>query len=195
MQGESASPDQRLTERIQAGDVSAFDAFLKLHWAPLLRYIACFMGNLDDAKDIAQEAFIRFWEQRSRLRASGSPRSYLYRIAKNLAINERQQRELHRTLNATRLEERPALRTPVKELESKELRAVVEGAIAALPERRREAFVLAHLHKLPHSEIAELMGISPQTVANQISAALADLRQSLAPYLTESDGPTALRSR
>jgi RNA polymerase sigma-70 factor, ECF subfamily len=191
----STPPDQReLADRIRAGDVSAFDTFLKLHWAPLLRYITCFLGSTDDSKDIAQESFIRLWEQRSGLWESGSARPYLYRIAKNLAINERQRRELHRTLEAGQVDEGPAVRTPAREMEARELRAIVQRAIAALPERRREAFVLAHLQNLPHREVAEVMGISPQTVANQISAALADLRRSLAPYLEEPAGSEVRRS-
>lgn len=188
-QGTSTPPDHReLAERLRAGDLQALDAFLKSQWPLLIRYVVPFLGSGDDAKDVAQEAFIRLWEQRSVLRPSGSVRSYLYQIARNLAINERKRRELHGTLDARIAQEQGPVPTPAKELDATELREVVERAIDVLPERRREAFVLAHLHNLPHREVAEVMGIAPQTVANQISAALADLRQALAPYLDEPDG-------
>lgn len=150
-----------------------------------------FLGSTDDAKDVAQEAFIRLWEQHSRLRPSGSVRAYLYQIARNLAINERKRRALHGTLAAE--VEPPSVPTPATDLEAADLHAIVDHAIASLPDRRREAFVLAHLQSLPHREIAETMGISPQTVANQISAALADLRRMLAPLLKESDCDNAER--
>jgi RNA polymerase sigma-70 factor (ECF subfamily) len=58
----------------------------------------------------------------------------------------------------------------------------VESAITALPERRREIFVLSRYHGLSYREIAEVLEISPQTVANQLSAALATLRESLASH-------------
>lgn len=181
---ESLWTDQReLAERIRAGDLSGFSAFLRENWAGLVRYIASFLGSADEAKDIAQEAFVRLWEGRSGLRPHASARPYLYRIARNLAINERRRRELQRLLAARQAEDRPSVRTPASELEATELRAIIERAIESLPDRRREAFVLAHLQNMPHREIAEIMGISPQTVANQISTALAQLRESLAPYL------------
>jgi len=58
-------------------------------------------------------------------------------------------------------------------------RAAIERAIAQLPARRREIFLLVRVHGLPYREVAELLEISPQTVANQMSAALAQLRQLL----------------
>lgn len=177
-----------LSERMRQGDVSAFDAFVAGQWPQLVRFAVSILCNLDDAKDVAQEAFVRLWEQRSALRPSSSVRAYVYQIARNLAISERRSRELHRTLEGRQAHERPAVRTPARDFESTEVREVVQRAIEALPERRREVFVLAHLQDLPHREVGEVMGISPQTVANQISAALADLREALRPYIAEPNG-------
>jgi RNA polymerase sigma-70 factor (ECF subfamily) len=61
----------------------------------------------------------------------------------------------------------------------------MEAAVLALPERRRTVFLLARFHDLSRGQIAEMMGISPQTVANQLSSALSSLRESLAPLLDE----------
>lgn len=187
--GQPPAPElEELARRMRDGDRSAFDVFLNRAWVPLVGYLTPILGTADDAKDVAQEAFIRVWEQRAGLRPAASVRAYVYQIARNLAINELKSRELHRTLNMRRTAERPSAHTLARELETAELRAVVERAIASLPERRREAFVLAHLQNLPHREVAEIMGISPQTVANQISAALSDLRESLRPHLADTSG-------
>lgn len=187
--GESTSPESpELADRVRDGDVSAFDAFVAGQWPPLVRFAVSVLGNMDDAKDVAQEAFVRLWEQRSELRPSSSLRAYVYQVARNLAISERRSRELHRTLEERQAHERPPVRTPARDLDSTEVREVVRRAIESLPERRREVFVLAHLQDLPHREVAEVMGISRQTVANQISAALTDLREALRPYITESHG-------
>ena len=182
----ATSPQLReLARRIRANDAGAFDAFLADQWTPLIRYVASLTGSVDDAQDLAQEAFLRVWEQRSGLRPSASLRAYLYQIARNLTINELKSRDLHRVLGARHARELPAVRTPGREYEISQVGERVRAAIAALPERRREAFVLAHLQDLPHREIAEIMGISPQTVANQISAALGELRETLRPLLAE----------
>lgn len=187
--GESTSPNSpELADRIREGDVSAFDGFVAGEWPRLVRFAVAVLGNVDDAKDVAQEAFVRLWEQRSALRPSSSVRAYVYQIARNLAISDRRNRELHRTLEERQSQERPPVRTPARDLESTEVREVVRRAIESLPERRREVFVLAHLQDLPYQEVAEVLGISRQTVANQISAALTDLREALRPYITEPNG-------
>ncbi len=59
----------------------------------------------------------------------------------------------------------------------------MEEAIEGLPPRRREVFTLGYLHGFKHDEIAAIMHVSGQTVKNQMSAALADLRRSLRPFL------------
>lgn len=185
-QGESTPADFRdLAERIRKGDASAFDALVGELWAQLVRYAARFFGSAEDAQDIAQEAFVRLWEQRARLDPAHSIRAYLYQIARNLAINETRRRETFGRIAARQVEPAPRSPTPATDLDEAELRAVVRDAIDALSPRRREAFVLAHLQGLAYKEAAEVMEISPQTVANQISAALADLRGTLAPYLGE----------
>jgi RNA polymerase sigma-70 factor (ECF subfamily) len=175
---------QAIAVGMRAGDPAAFEAFLDGLWHPIVRYVTRIVGSVDDAEDVAQEAFARVWEQRAGLRLSSSIRAYVYQIARNLALNEAKRHE-SRARMVTRLStETPfTSATPAGELDRAEVREVVRAAIDALPARRREAFVLAHLHGLPYREVADVMEISPQSVANQISAALADLRLSLGPYV------------
>jgi len=172
-----------LGEGIRAGDAAAFDAFIKQHWTGLVWYVTSFLGSVDESKDVVQEAFMRLWEQRRELRHGGAARAYVYQIARNVALNQRESRWVRDGLAAIVAEGISRPPTPAQVTEETELQGIVERAIALLPERRREAFVLAHFHKLSHREIADAMGISPQTVANQISAALADLRHTLASYI------------
>ena len=144
---------------------------------------------MDDGQDIAQEAFLRVWEQRSGLDPSSSIRAYAYQIARNLALNEAKRRESRGRATPRLAAELPrSAPGPGRDLERAETHRVVHAAIAALPSRRREAFVLAHLDGLTYREVAEVMEISTQSVANQISAALADLRLSLRSYLEEPIG-------
>ena len=70
----------------------------------------------------------------------------------------------------------------VATLEADELAGAAGRAIAELPERRRDVFVLAHLHGLSYKEVAETLGITPRTVANHMSLALAQLREALAVH-------------
>ena len=72
---------------------------------------------------------------------------------------------------------------PDELLEETLLQEEVAAAIADLPERRREVFVLARFHGLSYQEIADVLGVSQQTVANQMSSALSQLRELLSHRL------------
>lgn len=152
---------------------------MRAYWAPLVKYAARLTGSTANAEDIAQEAFVALWKRRATWKPSGAPRTLLYGITRNLVLKERRRRSVReKWAERIRRDVRPVT-TPFESAHREELRAALESAIEALPPRRREAFVLARYHRLPLKEIAEVMRISVQTVANHITAAAADLRESL----------------
>ena len=77
----------------------------------------------------------------------------------------------------------PAQGAPDRTLELSELERAAAAAVASLPERRGEVFRLAREQALSYAEIADVMGLSVQTVANHMSLALSDLRAALRPHL------------
>ena len=179
------SPDGAdLLDRVRDGDPSAFEWLLRANWAPLVGYAARIVGDVDAAEDVVQEAFVRFWERRGEWRPRSEVRAILYTIARNLALNQRQA-ELARDRRTQGLLRGsiPPPRTPVQDLDQSEADAALESAIRALPPRRREALVLARFNGLSYRLIAEIMKISVPTVANHMSAALADLDRALSSYL------------
>ena len=168
--------DATLLARLAADDSSALDALLARHWSPLTTFLARLTGSVDAAEDAAQETFCRLWERRRSWRLAGSVVGLLYRLARNIAISE------HRHLLAQeRAADVAAESAPhhhdMPELQDTELRAAIERAIAALSPRRREVFLLRVVHDLSYKEIASITGTSTQTVANQLSHALAQLRE------------------
>lgn len=170
--------------RIQAGEQPALDEALSLHWSALHRYAARLLNCDDAAEDAVQMAYVRLWERRGTWEPASSLTALLYRITRNLVLNEKRRRAV-RTRWWKRLSgggrTAPGL-TPAEAAEASELRDAISDAIAALPERRREVFVLARYHGLSYREIADAMELSPQTVANQMSSALSQLRTVLRPY-------------
>jgi RNA polymerase sigma-70 factor (ECF subfamily) len=167
--------DARLLARLAGDDVDALDATLARFWSPLVRYLIGLLHSREAAEDIAQETFFRLWERRAGLRLDGSLRGFLYQVARNLAISEqRRTRTSERTASALLHEQLPfaSIELPDDHLE-------LQRAVTALPERRREILLLHSVHGLSCKEIGRLLGIAPQTVANQYSAALATLRQAL----------------
>jgi RNA polymerase sigma-70 factor, ECF subfamily len=180
-----AVDEAELAGRLLAGDPTALTAITEWLWEPLAAYAYRIVEDVDSARDIAQEACVRLWEGRGQ----ASPRSvrpYLFRIVRNLALDQLKTRRTRRRLlgqhDPGRLR-RPA--RPDEVLESDRIAATVQRAIQALPDRRREVFVLTYLRGLSYAEVGEVLGISPKTVQNQMTSALAQLRTVLRPLLDE----------
>lgn len=189
-----ALTDRALLLAVRAGDQDAFACLLSRYWTPLLAFVISLTGSESGAEDLAQEVFIRTWAHREGWDDRGSPRAYLYRIARNLALNARRDgRSAHRRLaplpavatsrngaDRARRADHPEHRFAVRTLE-----ADIKRAVNALPPRRREVFTLARFQGLSHREIAETLGIAPQTVANHMRLALEELREALRPHLED----------
>lgn len=176
--------DRRLVLRLRAGDAGALEVVMRLYWSLVVRYAASLGVDSDTAEDVAQQTFVRLWERRLALRLEGSLRGLLYRIARNLCFDDCRKRKAHDRA-ARRSEDTSKHSTPHDELIRGELRTIIESAVNALPKRRREVFILVRYHGLSHSEVAKVLDLAPQTVANHLGMALADLRVTLAPYLPD----------
>jgi RNA polymerase sigma-70 factor (ECF subfamily) len=175
---------------IQSGANSALQALIDRYWQPLVGYASRFLDSKDAAEDIAQDAFVRLWERRLAFDLTGSVRCYLYRTVRNRICDEqRKTRVRTRWLTLSPDPEFSPSSDPAQIVEAKELRRIVERKISSLPTRRREVFILAHLHDLTYHQVAEVMGISAQTVANHVSTALTQLRGELAAYLGDQRAP------
>jgi len=184
--------DLELMGRLQSGDPSALDALVELYWPRLVAYVDKLLGSIDAAEDVVQSAFVRLWEARASWKPTGAPHAYLYRIARNLALDERKWRRVRKSwLKRERAWSRAAPSPEVIAMDL-ELAVAMKQAIETLPERRREVFTLARLHDLSYREVAEIMGISTATVANQLALCLAHLRQALQPFY---DGPRVQAGR
>lgn len=184
----TAGDDAELGRKLAAGDPAALTAIARRYWEPLAAYAYRLVEDRDGAMDIAQEACIRLWDRRGH----DSPRclrAYLFRTTRNLALDHLKTKRTRRRLLRRHAPERtngPA--RPDEVLDQDRTAAEVHRAIRDLPERRREVFTLAYLGGLTYAEIGEVMGISPKTVQNQMTAALAQLRAALRPLLDERAG-------
>jgi RNA polymerase sigma factor (sigma-70 family) len=181
---QSASPvsDAELLARLRAGDTTALEVALANHWNLVVDYVARLTGSTDTAEDIAQRAFCQLWDRRQHWRGDGSLRALLCRIARNYAVSEHRRECANERSAATFIEltsPAPGSIADHDALETEALRQALGREIARLPQRRREILVLRCVHDLSYTEIAGVMNIAQQTVANQLSKALASLRASL----------------
>src|SRR5690606_3826387 len=125
------------------------------------------------------------WEKRESWREGSAPAPILYTLVRNLALNERRNRATRSMLLRLQSFGTRVGLTPDRDLEGRELGEAIERAVEALPTRRREVFRLAWFHGLSYQEVADVLSITPRTVANQMTSALKELRSVLGPQLDE----------
>jgi RNA polymerase sigma-70 factor (ECF subfamily) len=194
VEGMMTRDDLSLMRRLKAGDEQAMATLLAEHWTPVVRYAFGLLGSWDKAEDVAQDAFVRLWARRKGW-SSGSAGALIYRMARNAALDV-----LKSPRHAGPREDPDMLasaNTPERDVELSELELAVAQAIGDLPPRRREIFKLVRESGFSYLEIAEIMEISTQTVANHMSLALTDLRVRLRLFLPgtpEAEAPNQNRT-
>jgi RNA polymerase sigma-70 factor (ECF subfamily) len=180
-----AHPDADLVKRMGTGDTGALAILLERYWASLVRYANGLVGSRDEAEDVALETFERLWERRDAWRVDDSVLPLLLRITRNTSLDSLRRRST-RERTAENLPQPPSQPTPSDTTEKDEIKALVTQALDCLPDRRREALNLARIHGLSRKEVAEVMGLAPQTVANHLNLAMDEVRRILAPYFCDS---------
>lgn len=181
--------DAAIVRRLKSGDDNTLRELMDRYWAPLVAFAQRTLGGLSDPEDIAQNAFVRLWTRRETLQETGSLKSLLYTIVRNLALDDIRSGS-RREQAQKAAPPSPSPRTPYEDVQGAELHRLAASAVARLPERRREVFRLVREEGLTYNEVSEVLGLSAQTVANHMSLALADLRTALKPYLA-NHGPQA----
>jgi RNA polymerase sigma-70 factor, ECF subfamily len=188
--------DRLLMQRMRECDTGALDEVIGRYWPPLLGFASRMVSDHALAEDMVQETFLALWERRRQWEPSDSLRSLLYRMLRNRILNEqRNQRSRVRGLERLHRLPQEQSRSPLQYLEAKELEVAVAGAVESLAPRRREVFVLARYQSLSYRSIGEIMDISEQTVANQMSLAMADLRRALGPFLDDLSWKEGLKGK
>jgi RNA polymerase sigma-70 factor (ECF subfamily) len=176
--------DAGLMRRVQAGDEAAFGALLERWELPVKSVIARIVLNASEAEELAQETFVRVWQQRGKFRAGAAVRPWVFSIAINLARNRlrwwrrRPTVELHEW-SAAEGHGSKEQGAGAERLEAQERAGAVRDAIAALPVELREAIVLFEYEQMSHAEIAAAVGATPKAVETRIYRARERLRAAL----------------
>lgn len=163
------------------GDIFSFKRYFEDNFETVVRFAMCYVDSRQEAQDIAQETFIRLYENRSALRSPDAIRSYMYTTARNLCISRLRHHEVEaefvRTEQEREREEDDEL-TFLKEATYQETLRLLHRAIDSLPRQSRQIILLG-LDGKSNTEIATLMGISLNTVKTLKKSAYKHLRHSL----------------
>ena len=162
---------------------------LRETWPQLVAYALRLLGDRELAEDVVQRGFVRLWERGHVVPPGDAMRPFLYRMVRNLAANEWRRQETQRRWIDEESFAVSEADGPDASLELAELETALGAAVERLPARRREIFVLSRYHGLTNGQIAEVLGVSTQTVANQLVSALRELRARLGAHLAEAPYP------
>lgn len=187
--------DEELMLRVQDGDTDCYDVLVERYKVRLFNYLYRLTNNRDEAEEIAQEAFVKAYIHADKYKTIAKFSTWLYTIATNLVRNRIRSRSRAPQLVSlwTRgwndseeermLEIEDPQRTPDEAMNDAELSSVINQAIAKIPARYRESFVLREINELSYEEIAAVTGLKLGTVRSRINRARNFFRQLVAPVV------------
>lgn len=183
--------ERKLLKQLSQSDEDAFETLFRKHY-PLLCACARRLLPTEEAEGCAQETMLWLWENREEVVIESSLAQYLVKMTWRRGLNKRARLQMK-----TRVEEKfcqwmQASLGNADYSQFDELRRHVSAAIAALPQPFREAFIMHRIDEMTYKQIADRLGVAPQTVAYRIQQALKLLRIALRDYLTLLAGLTWL---
>ena len=198
--------DQELVARCQRGDHRAFRVLVDKYQRRAYGIAMGILRNPDDARDAAQEAFIKVFRNVDGFKGDSSFYTWLYRIVVNVCIDHIRKHKKARNIEydetfrrRDEIEEFPLTANtramqPGVAHEVKELNGVLEEALARLSENHRTIILLREVEGLSYEEIAEVMDCHLGTVMSRLHHARKNLQLALKPYLEGAGSGMAERA-
>lgn len=175
-----------INQGLRKNNMEAYKLLFRTYYMDLLRYTLSFGISMDDAKDLVQSAFVKFWENRSNIHDDKPIKSYLLTILKNNCLDFIKHSKIVQgyVVNSKTEADDTELdsRSPHDQMTEHELELKILEAIASLPLRCRQIFELNRFMGLKNDEIARKLDVSVKTVENQMTIALEKLRKKLFMY-------------
>jgi RNA polymerase sigma-70 factor (ECF subfamily) len=180
-------PDEDLVRRVGRGDPAAVQALVARKLPRMLALAQRMLNDPVEAEDVAQEAMLRAWRQASAWRPGQAKfDTWLHRVGLNLCYDRlRRRREILTDAPPERPDEGPG---PDRGLMAADTGRRVQAALAALPDRQREALVLCHYQELTNIEAARLMTVSVEALESLLSRGRRALRSALADIAPGAGG-------
>jgi RNA polymerase sigma-70 factor (ECF subfamily) len=190
----SVKDDFQFVEATLAGQKEAFGQLVERYQDRLIHAISRYLGSVEDAHDVAQDAFVQAYTRLASFRGEAAFYTWLYRIAFNLAMTRVRRRRPMQSLDQAKdsLGNEPIdLGATVETGILREEQArVVHTALGQLDEEFRQVIVLRELEGCAYEQIAQILEIPVGTVRSRLYRARIQLRDCLAPWLTVEIGET-----
>ena len=170
--------------RLAEGDAGAFDALFHANWDHVFSAALIITKSHQLADDIAQDAFLALWKDRSKMAVIENLKGFLHTSVRFLALKRLRRLKVEDSYVrylAGRVAPQPVAAEQENSVTFKELQDSLHRGIELLPPQQQRAFRLSREQGLTHEQIGEMMGIGKKTVKDYIVRSIAFLR----PYLNE----------
>lgn len=186
--------DAEAVARTLAGDTTAYDRLIESYQRRAVAVSYRLLGNVTDAQDVCQEAFLRAFRSLGTLQEPERFGAWLMRIVSNLSLNYRRGRRPMLSLatdesgsgpHESQIAAKNDYEGGAERIVGQETSAAVTAAVESLPPQQRLALVLFAIEGLPQKEVAEIMECSVEMVKWNVFQARKTLKDKLAEYLEE----------
>lgn len=193
----SSFEDARLVEQVQAGRTEAYGKLVEKYQDRVFNTCWRISGNLEDARDLTQDAFLRALTRISEFRGQSGFYTWIFRVAVNLALSHRRKAKRHQPVSLDLSDgavgtQAAALAKRVRDVEGEnpsravidsELQGKVVAELQALDDDQRAVIVLRDIEGFDYQEIAEVLDIAIGTVKSRLHRARMVLRTAILPFL------------
>lgn len=172
-----ASRDAELVAAALAGSGKAFRSLVEQYHPVAFAVVRSVMGDRDDVEDVVQEVFIKVYRGLASYRAEAKLSTWIYRIARNEALNAATRKRIEGEPIEEAFIEAPSVARPDAQFEAQAQRSELEMYMARLDEVHRTVLELRYMGERSYDEIAEIMDLPVGTVKSHIHRAKIELRR------------------
>lgn len=188
-----ADEDLVIVEKVQAGDVDAFDELVSKYRERIYAVVYNLTSNREDASDLTQDAFIKAFQSIGRFKGKSSFFTWLYRIALNTTLTHLRKNKLRRFFSFEKMNDEDHSAGFIEQLTTdsdsdkkalmNELQEKLNDAFQKLSVKHRTVITLYEIDGLSHKEIADIVGTSVGTVRSRLHYAKQFLQAELKDYI------------
>lgn len=185
--------EKKILERLKEGDSNAFESVFKFWYESLVHFADEYISDLESARNIVQNIFMRLWEKHELVDPDSNLKSYLYMATRNACLSHIRHLRVENTYFKNSLRNHEDLQLNYEALDELNLEKIdfsrleklIQDTIDSLPERCREVFLMSRYEEMKNKEIAEKLNISVKAVEANITRAINKLRENTKEYLPE----------
>ncbi len=168
---------RQCVEKFLGGKENSFDSLVRLIASDVVNIACYYVGNIEDAKDIAQEVLIKLYRKLKGFRQEANISTWIYRIVINTSIDFIRRKRKVISFKEGITKDRKATQNIKDEIVRRDKKVLIEEALERLPSRQKEVIIFKHFEGLKINEISKVLGCSESSVKTYLYRAVENLKK------------------